>query len=65
MKTERNNKGAKVILLNPKREPLTKEKYRQLSGLQHLSDEEAEQATLDIQKLAKILYLSVNQKKAI
>jgi hypothetical protein len=62
MKTDKNGK---VVFLNPKKEPLTKEKYRELSGLSDLSDEEAEQAAHDIQRLAKILYLMANEKKAI
>ena len=55
----------KIKLLNPERKPLTKEKYKELSGLHDLSDEEAEQAAHDIQNLAVILYMFVNQKKAI
>lgn len=41
--------------INPKKEPLTVEKYRELSGLQ-LTDEEAEQAVDSINKLARVLY---------
>ena len=60
-----NHSTGKLKLLNPERKPLTKEKYRELSGLHNLSDDEAEQAAHDIQNLAVILYMFVNQKKAI
>jgi len=40
---------------NPKREPLTREKLQELSGL-NFSDLEAEEAIDSIQMLAKILY---------
>jgi hypothetical protein len=62
---EQKKENVKLVFLNPKREPLTKEKYRELSGLTSLSDEDAEQAAQDLQKLAKILYLMINHKKAI
>lgn len=47
--------------LNPKREPLTVEKYRKLSGLQ-LTDEGAQQAVDSINKLARVLYDFVKQQ---
>jgi hypothetical protein len=53
----------KIKLLNPDKKPLTKEKYRELSGRYDLSDEEAEKAVQDIQLLAKILYQVVHQNK--
>jgi len=53
----------KLKLLNPERKPLTIQKYRELSGLHDLSDEEAEKAVESIRLLAKILFEFINQNK--
>jgi hypothetical protein len=45
----------KYKLLNPKREPLTSEKLRELSGL-NLSDEQAEKVIESLNRYAGILY---------
>ncbi len=45
----------KIKLINPKREPLTPEKLRKLSGL-NLSDEQAEEVIWSLTQYAKILY---------
>jgi hypothetical protein len=70
MKTKTNtdtssSPGAKIKFLNTERKPLTKEKYKELSGFHNLSDEQAEQAVHTIQNLAKILYMFASHKKAI
>jgi hypothetical protein len=66
LKKENNpHSSTKIKLLNPERKPLTKEKYRELSGRHDLSDEEAELAAQDIQFFAKILYEFVNKNKHI
>ena len=54
----------KIKLINPKREPLTTEKLRELSGL-NLSDEQAEEAVWSIRQLARILYEYVKQQKQL
>jgi len=45
----------KIELINPKREPLTAEKLRELSGL-NLSDEQAEEVIWSLTKYAQIIY---------
>lgn len=45
----------KIKLLNPKYEPLTVEKLRELSGLD-LSDEKAQEAVDSIRLFVRILY---------
>lgn len=45
-----------VSSINPKKEPLTIEKFKELLGLHGLSDEEAEGMVESIHKFAKILY---------
>jgi hypothetical protein len=62
---QENERSSPTIPINPERKPLTKEKYRELSGRHDLSDEEAEQAAYDIQLFAKILYQVVYQNKHI
>ena len=47
----KNKKG----LINPKREPLTPEKLRELSGL-NLSDKQAEEVIWSLTKYAQIIY---------
>jgi hypothetical protein len=42
-------------LLNPKREPLTPEKLRELSGL-NLSDQQAEEVIWSLTKYARIIH---------
>ncbi len=50
-------------LLNPKREPLTPEKLRELSGLD-LSDEQAKEVIWSLTKYARIIYdFSVQQEQ--
>jgi hypothetical protein len=49
-------------LLNPKREPLTPEKLRELSGL-NLSDEQAEEVIESLTRYAQILYDSIAQRE--
>ena len=45
----------KIKLINPKREPLTPEKLRELSGL-NLSDEQAEEIIWSLTKYTRIIY---------
>ena len=45
----------KIGLINPKREPLTPEKLRDLSGL-NLSDEQAEEVIWPLTRFARIIY---------
>ncbi len=45
----------KTELTNPKREPLTPEKLRELSGL-NLSDEDAEEVISSLTRFARIIY---------
>ncbi|HEY4064661.1 MAG TPA: hypothetical protein VGM30_22305 [Puia sp.] len=49
-------------LLNPKREPLTPEKLRELSGL-NLSDEQAEEIIESLTRFARIIYDSTVQQE--
>jgi hypothetical protein len=57
MSTKKENK-----LINPKREPLTPEKLRQLSGL-NLSDEQAEEVIWSLTQYARIVYDFTIQQK--
>ncbi len=51
-------------LLNPKREPLTPEKLRELSGL-NLSDEQAEEVIWSLTKYAQIIHdFTVQQEQS-
>lgn len=52
----------KIGLINPKRESLTPDKLRELSGLQ-LTDEEAEETIESLKKLAFIMYEATKQKE--
>lgn len=52
----------KVKLLNPKHEPLTPEKLRELSGL-NLSDEQAEETIESLRRFARVLFKTINQQK--
>jgi hypothetical protein len=53
----------KIKLINPKREPLTPEKLRELSGLD-LSDEQAEVVIWSLTRYAKILYdFTIHQER--
>jgi len=54
----------KFELINPKHEPLTIEKLRELTGWE-LSDEEAEEAILSIRKFARILFDVAKQQKQL
>lgn len=54
-----------ITRINPGKQPLTADKYRELSGQPDLSDEQAEKAAQDIQQFAKILYQIINQNKHI
>jgi hypothetical protein len=54
-------KKKKVQLINKQRELLTPNKVRELSGI-NVSDQEAEDITVSINKLARILYQAANQK---
>jgi hypothetical protein len=45
----------KIKLINPKRDPLTPEKLRELSGL-NLSDEQAEEVIWSLTQYARIVY---------
>jgi len=45
----------KIKLINPKREPLTPEKLRELSGL-NLSDEQAEELISSLARFARIIW---------
>jgi hypothetical protein len=45
----------KIKLINPKREPLTPEKLRELSGLS-LSDKQAEEVIWSLTQYARIVY---------
>jgi hypothetical protein len=53
----------RIELINPKREPLTVEKLKELSGL-NLSDEQAEEAVESIRKFVCILYASVKKTQS-
>jgi hypothetical protein len=46
----------KLAAVNPTKEALTKEKFRELSGLKDLPDEEAEEMVHSIHLFAKTLY---------
>jgi hypothetical protein len=48
--------------INPKREPLTPEKLRELSGL-NLSDEQAEETIRSLEQFARILYGVISRKE--
>lgn len=52
----------KPSLLNPGRTPLTPEKLRELSGLHHLTDEEAGKIIESIRLFAKVLYRFIATK---
>lgn len=52
----------KAKLLNPKHEPLTPQKLRELSGL-NLSDEQAEEAILSLRQYARVLFKHINSQK--
>ena len=55
----------KTELLNPKREPLTPEKLRELSGL-NLSNEQAKEVIWSLTKYAKIIFdFAVQQGKSV
>jgi hypothetical protein len=45
----------KIKLINPKREPLTPEKLRELSGFD-LSDEQAEEVIWSLTRFARIVF---------
>jgi hypothetical protein len=51
--------------INSEGTPLTKEKFRELSGYTHLSDEEAEEAVHSIRLLVKILYEFASKQNII
>jgi hypothetical protein len=54
----------KIELINPKREPLTSEKLRELSGLD-LSDEQAEDVIWSLTQYARIVYdFAVQQEQS-
>ena len=54
----------KIKLINPKREPLTPKKLRELSGL-NLSDEQAEEVIWSLTQYARIIYdFAVQQERA-
>ena len=59
MSTKKNTE-----LLNPKREPLTPEKLRELSGL-NLSDEQAKEVIWSLTKYAKIIFDSTVQQERL
>ncbi len=52
----------KAGLINPKRERLTPEKLRELSGL-NLSDEQAEETIQSIDQFVRILYAAISRKE--
>ena len=53
----------KTGLINPKkREPLTPEKLRELSGL-NLSDEQAEETIRSLERFARILYETISRRE--
>lgn len=52
----------KTGLLNPKYEPLTVEKLRELAPNLNLSDEEAEKAVASVRLFAKVLYGLMKKK---
>ena len=53
----------KIKLINPKREPLTPEKLRELSGL-NLSDEQAEEVIESLTRYTRIIHdLTVQQER--
>jgi hypothetical protein len=54
----------KVKLLNPKHEPLTPQKLRELSGL-NLSDKQAEETIESLRRYARVLFKYVNLQKQI
>ena len=51
-----NLNSNQIPSLNPQKEPLDKEKLRELSGLHDLSDEQAEEMVFSIHLLAITLY---------
>lgn len=52
----------KTELINPRREPLTSEKLRELSGL-NLSDEQAEEVIWSLTRYAQMIYdFTINQE---
>jgi hypothetical protein len=54
----------KIKLINPKREPLTPEKLRELSGLD-LSDEQAKEVIWSLTQYARIIYdFTVQQERS-
>jgi hypothetical protein len=54
----------KIGLINPKREPLTPEKLRELSGL-NLSDEQAQEVIWSLTQYARIIYdFTVQQEQS-
>ncbi len=59
MSTKKKNE-----LINPKREPLTPEKLRELSGL-NLSDEQAKEVIWSLTKYAKIIFDSTVQQERL
>lgn len=46
----------RIKKLNPKKEPLTKEKLRTFKGYENLSDEEISEVLFSIQSFSNILY---------
>jgi hypothetical protein len=53
----------KTELINPKRQPLTPEKLREISGL-NLSDEQAEEVISSLTQYARIIYdFAVQQER--
>jgi hypothetical protein len=61
-KTKTMGNKKKTGLINPKREPLTPEKLRELSEL-NLSDEQAEGTIQSIDQFVRILYTAINRKE--
>ena len=52
----------KIELINPKREPLTPEKLRELSGL-NLSDEQAKEVIWSLTRFAQVIHdFSIQQE---
>ena len=52
----------KIKRINPRREPLTPEKLRELSGL-NLSEEQAKEVIWSLTQFAQVLYDSVEQQQ--
>ncbi len=50
----------RIKLINPKREPLTPEKLRELSGL-NLSDKQADEVIWSLTQFARVLHDSIVQ----